>query len=272
MLIIPILYILNCDETFWRCADQGLYTWAPKGSDNIKISTATNEKDGFTALATISLDGNKLPLLFVAKGTTHQCEKSQFGFSNPIPNFEIPVAEEGVEIIQEDDESEETEDDPSSFYTVFSKSGWVTKEIWSDYLRFIRNQIPYIENSDPKDEVNRIYLVCDAYPVHHSDISKELAAELNIELIPVPKGTTDECQPLDRRIFGALKIRGRAELNKRINEEVLRAFLVNEIPEIPRFTKKEAASILMTLWNELTEYQIIDAWNMAIFIDDNLTK
>lgn len=72
--------------------------------------------------------------------------------------------------------------------------------------------------------------------------------------------------------FGALKIRGRAELNKRINEEVLRAFLANEIPEIPRFTKKEAASILMTLWNELTEYQIIDAWNMAIFIDDNLTK
>lgn len=252
-------HILNCDETFWRCADQGLYTWAPKGSDNIKISTATNEKDGFTALATISLDGNKLPLLFVAKGTTHQCEKSQFGFSNPIPNFEIPVAEE-------------TEDDPSSFYTVFSKSGWVTKEIWSDYLRFIRNQIPYIENTDPKDEVNRIYLVCDAYPVHHSDISKELAAQLNIELIPVPKGATDECQPLDRRIFGALKIRGRAELNKRINEEVLRAFLANEIPEIPRFTKKEAASILMTLWNELTEYQIIDAWNMAIFIDDNLTK
>lgn len=68
----------------------------------------------------------------------------------------------------------------------------MTKEIWSDYLNFIRSQIPYIENTDPQDAANRIFLICDAYSVHHSDISKELAAKLNIELIAVPKGATDE--------------------------------------------------------------------------------
>lgn len=263
-------HILNCDETFWRCADQGLYTWAPKGSDNIKISTASNEKDGFTALATIRFDGTKLPIIFVGKGTTHQCERSQFGFSNPIPAYETPAVQQELEADPNEPESDNEEED--SYYTAFSKSGWVTKEIWSDYLNFIRSQIPYIENTDPQDAVNRIFLICDAYSVHHSDISKELAAKLNIELIAVPKGATDECQPLDRRIFGALKIRGRAELNRQIEENVLTAFLANEIPEIPRFTKAQAAKILKNLFEELTPHQIIDAWNMAIFIDDDLMK
>ena len=54
------------------------------------------------------------------------------------------------------------------------------------------------------EEENTLYLVCDGYPVHHNEIARLAASDLNIKLILIPKGATDECQPLDRRIFGGL--------------------------------------------------------------------
>ena len=51
---------------------------------------------------------------------------------------------------------------------------------------------------------NRIFWICDSYPVHFPRESLNLAKELNIQLIKISEGTTDFFQPLDCRIFGAL--------------------------------------------------------------------
>ena len=61
----------------------------------------------------------------IGKGETTRCEKSQFGFSNPIgqenPN---PYSD----IIH---------------YTEHSKSGWMNEEIWKKYLTNLREQRQY---------------------------------------------------------------------------------------------------------------------------------
>ena len=241
-------HILNADETFWRCADRGLYTWASKGSDNVHIYTPSNDKEGFTALATINLQGDKLPLLLIGKGTTTRCEKSQYGFSNPISNSYTEGA-----IYEE------------LHFTDNSPSGWVTAAIWSRYLHFIRAQVPYIQGIDQNDPRNKIFLVCDSYAVHHSQMARDEAATLHIELVQVPKGTTDECQPLDRRIFGALKARGRAELNHHINAAILLNFTEGITPTLPYYTKQDAARTLMKIWDAMPASQIINSWQIAIY-------
>ncbi|KAK8863852.1 hypothetical protein M9Y10_011543 [Tritrichomonas musculus] len=48
-------------------------------------------------------------------------------------------------------------------------------------------------------------LVLDQYPSHTTSLAKEVAQELRIELIYVPKNATGVYQPLDRRIFGIIK-------------------------------------------------------------------
>jgi len=69
-------HILNTDETFWRLNEFNLYTWARCGSDSIIIDGDTNEKAGFTTVATISYDNKKLPLIHVAKGKTEKVEEN----------------------------------------------------------------------------------------------------------------------------------------------------------------------------------------------------
>lgn len=40
-------HVLNTDETFWRCEQSGLYTWAPKGIDGVVIHSQGDKKVGF---------------------------------------------------------------------------------------------------------------------------------------------------------------------------------------------------------------------------------
>ena len=92
---------------------------------------------------------------------------------------------------------------------------------------------PYSESACTK----QIFLICDSDAVHHSPIAKEVAECLHIELVQIPKGDTDELQPLDRRILRALKARGRAKLNCYIDSMVLDAFDSWIALALPNFTK-----------------------------------
>lgn len=71
-------HIVNSDESFWRCEEYHLRTWAPTNSQSIILHTNNSEKSGFTALATIGLDGQKYPLILIAKGKTIAVESNWF--------------------------------------------------------------------------------------------------------------------------------------------------------------------------------------------------
>jgi hypothetical protein len=81
-----------------------------------------------------------------------------------------------------------------------SESGWMNHEIFADSLRHLREQVA---TSD------RIFLLCDVHASHRINDIKQLAAELNIELLSRPPGATDRLQPLDGMVFGSLQSEAR---------------------------------------------------------------
>lgn len=171
-------HIFNADETAWRLTNPGILTWGLKGLENQAINSNFDEKKNFTSIATISADGQKMPLVFVAKGITERCEVSQIGGAKTI-------------VIN-----------GTIHYVTHSKSGWVNTEIWKHYIELLRimSNIPITE---------RICLIADKYKCHYNRAVLDAAKEKNIKLLFIPSGCTDLCQPLDVSVFGALKVRAR---------------------------------------------------------------
>ena len=95
----------------------------------------------------------------------------------------------------------------------------MNNEIWGKYLEDLRKQRPYNSNHPDDSKENKIYLLCDSFSVHFNDASKQQAQKQNIELIQIPKGCTDECQLLDRRVFGSIKQRARSYTHRKIAQE-----------------------------------------------------
>jgi hypothetical protein len=149
----------------WRVIPDGMLTWAPVGDENVSVTTDAGQKEGITALASVTADCEKLPLFLIAKGKTVRVEVTQLG---PHPGCEA----------------------------THSPSGWTTTDTFHSYLVWLRASY-----GDP----DTIYLILDSYSVHRSDKTRAYAGELNIELRFIPPGWTDGLQPLDRYIFGAMK-------------------------------------------------------------------
>ena len=78
----------------------------------------------------------------------------------------------------------------------YSESGWITSPLFAEFLMWLRE----FSHDDEK-----IYLVLDCYSVHRACEMRELTQTLNTDFVSVPVGATDELQPLDRYIFGAMK-------------------------------------------------------------------
>jgi hypothetical protein len=158
-----------------------------------------------------------------------------------------------------------------TYQTDHSEKGWVNKYIWPRYLRFLRNQIPCKEGTELNDPVNTIYLFADAYRTHHSTELVAYAKTLNIIMIEIPKGTTDQCQPLDCRIFGILKSQARAYYNRRVGKYIREHYedlrKGAKIPPINPITIKQSAFLLDLLWNDIKEYHIHSAWHTAFDMD-----
>jgi len=272
---VPPDHIVNCDETFWKPVNVSLYTWASTNSDGITIDPRENEKKGFTSLAVIRSDGGKLPLLHIASGSSLRCEANWFGPgrhvqcqgpNQPIPN---PLQHQrgfctAATILQ-------------NSKTDHSPKGWTDQTVWDHLLELVRINIPLLDHTELQDPRNKIYLFADAYPVHHSDASKAHAAQLNIELVKIPGGTTDQFQPLDCRIFGQLKTHARSYFNAKVSDyimnhiEEIEATEEGQIPrlsaEFPETSYKETSALLDILWENLNTSQIIDAWKTA-FLDN----
>lgn len=170
------------DETNWRVADTGEFTW----------------KRGFTVLATIDIAGKKYPLSLIAKGKTESVEANWFGGGrNTLNQVEAETLENTFFESTLSRRNSQEKFTPKSI-TDHSESGWTTQETWNNYLFNLRyNWCPPINGIDYYSYENRIFLICDSFPVHFSNESLNLAKELNIQLIKIPEGTTDFFQPLD---------------------------------------------------------------------------
>ena len=68
---------------------------------------------------------------------------------------------------------------------------------------------------------------------------KKLAEELNIKLYLIPAGMTDELQPLDKKIFGPMKMFARQLFRQRYDQDKRRG-------------KKEACEDMVRAWERLS--------------------
>lgn len=84
--------IVNSDESFFRCYQSLNKTWDKIGSKDVYINSDADEKEGFTFVATICLDGRKFPLELLSEGTTTWCEENWFG-----PNHHINANSNNIE-------------------------------------------------------------------------------------------------------------------------------------------------------------------------------
>jgi hypothetical protein len=78
-----------------------------------------------------------------------------------------------------------------------SENGWMTETVMMKYLGWIAEMIHDVP----------IALLLDTFPGHITARVLARAEALRVELIEVPRGMTDELQPLDRSCFGPLKMK-----------------------------------------------------------------
>ena len=213
--------LLNMDETSWRLAYMGDLTWAKKGAQSVKVRVNHNTKETVTVLATVTAEeekeaNKKLPLYILAKGATERCENK---FRN-IGDF--------------------------IYKTDHSVNGWTTVKVMENYLQWIRSTIDLLH---PETANETIHLIIDVYKTHKHEKIRQLAQQLNIQLYYIPAGYTDEYQPLDIRVFGALKGMARGIWYS--------TYALKPGMEI---TKRKAIKTLLNCWNQLSDDIIDSAW------------
>jgi hypothetical protein len=202
--------VINCDETAWRVVPNGLLTWAPVGAENVDVCAEASDKDAITVLASITASYEKLPLFIIAKGRTSRVETSQLGRTD-------------------------------GHQTAHSPSGWTTTETFHKYLHWLRAQY---------DDGERLDLILDCFSVHRSAATRQCAAALNIQLHYIPPGWTDELQPLDRYVFGALKA-------------ICRRLFSRHCQELdPSVKRPDAARFVQEAWDALETHILEKGWGI----------
>lgn len=106
-----------------------MITWALTGSKSLQINVDDSEKVHISVMCSITLDFEKLPLFFIAKGKTERSEHSQLG-----------------DIGQENE-------------ATHSAKSFKTTQCFIKYLEFLRSRYPLQKT---------IHLIVDSYSSHHS--------------------------------------------------------------------------------------------------------
>jgi hypothetical protein len=219
-----LFLLANMDETNWKIAYPGAMTWAKKGATEVKVHVNYNEKESLTAIATVTADESitKLPLTIIAKGKTDTCHKQlgeHLGFKYDI---------------------------------LHSKSGWSNARLMIEYLGILRRNYDEIFADNPKYTIGETWidLIWDSYSAHRDKEVESAARGLKINLYFIPPGATDQYQPLDIKVFGALKSMARKAWTQRYMEN----------PDAPQ-DKGSAVQILLTTWNDIHADVVISAWN-----------
>ncbi|RQM20396.1 hypothetical protein B5M09_011746 [Aphanomyces astaci] len=142
------------------------YIWSARGGDT-KISTGEKHSMRMTAVLTVRSSGDRLPVLFIIRGTP----------GRRIKTSELPTYPSG------------------HFYAVQGKA-WMDNTVWKSYLRdllhrsLVEPSVIFLENF--KSNVN--------------DASFRIVEEeLGIFLCAIPPNATSICQPLDVSVMAPLK-------------------------------------------------------------------
>ena len=142
----------------------------------MKIKIQHDTKEALTTLASVTANGDRLPLYILAKGKIERCEINQI---------------RGVNCYE--------------YKTDHSPSGWTTSAVMKRYLTWIRSHKD--EHHGASDKT--IHLILDVYRAQACQSVKDFAGSQKIHLHFIPAGYTPTLHPLDRKIFGALKAKAR---------------------------------------------------------------
>jgi hypothetical protein len=161
-------------------------TVAEQSAETVNRFINGDVKATFTFFTSVIADSTKFPPILVAKSKTTRRHK-QFGRHHAYPH----------EIWH-------------------SPNGRCTEVSMVQYLHWPRHQIMALE----------ICLLLDQFDAQDTPTVHDEASKLNIHLIFIPKGGTGKYKPLDRRVSGALKSKGRmkwAGTTRQIQKECIRA-------------------------------------------------
>jgi hypothetical protein len=211
MSIFPPSAIVNFDESSWRLVMVSGRTVAPRGAEVVRRYVNGDVKASFTFFASVLADGTKLPLVLLAKGKIDRCHR-QLG-THPQYQYDI----------------------------WHSPKGWCDAQLVLRYLDWLRAHVAEAH----------IVLILDQFDAHDTDDIHQKADALDIELVPIPKGGTGIYQPLDRRVFGALKSKGRSKWSAHAFQ--------NPGAEC---TRSAAAELLLQCWEELPKACVQSGWNL----------
>ncbi len=209
--IYPRRCILNMDESAWNFVYTCGQVLAITGKEEVDARLPDDYRKSFTVIATISASGDRYPPLFLAQGTTNACHK-QF---------------EGM--LSEDED----------YLLHHSKGGNTNDDVMVFYLHKIRELV-----GEP------CALILDQYAAHVSETTKRTAEECNIRLVYIPVSGTDVYQPLDLRVFGALKSTACSMIYDRIFETD------------GGLTKPQAADLFVKIWKKMSISVIKSAWQL----------
>ena len=214
----PWFRILNMDETSWNYVFLRGEVLAEKGKEDVNAQLPDDYRKSFTTIATIGADGTKYPPFFLAKGKTYASVRQFEGMKSA------------------DDQ----------YHLHYSEGGNTDEKTMLFYLRKVTEWM----NHEP------CVLILDHYPSHETDAVKELATSLGIKLIYIPTSATEKYQPLDRRIFGAVKSMGSSYFDDFVFESKR------------GYTKPEAADLFIKCWSQVTVDLIQKAWKLGENEDD----
>jgi hypothetical protein len=161
--------VYNYDEKPLSTAPKGVSSFQHIGKKKKRLSSDSGDPDRvFTAGCAVAANGDKLPITIIKKGVKRDSQSSL-------------LVQEAVE--------------PFNNYMGLTKKGWVNGKSMNHWIR----------NAFAVNARLPCALIMDGYGAHWTDGVIATANELKIELISMPPNHTDEIQPLDVGIFGALQ-------------------------------------------------------------------
>jgi hypothetical protein len=123
-----------------------------------------------------------------------------------------------------------------------TNKGWATENLIVGSLEWLHREIA--------DGLPCI-LIMDVYPCHRADAVFAAADANDVELLFVPAGATGRFQPMDRRVFGELKARARAEFARRM-------WSTGQTD----VDHDESVRVLIRCWNAIPTSNVKKAWNV----------
>jgi hypothetical protein len=210
--------VLNMDETPWNFVFLRGEVLAIKGREEVHAELPDDYRKSFTAISTISADGGRFPPLFLAMGKTERCHQQFQDMQSPIGSYEV----------------------------YHSPGGNTNEDVMELYFALVKKWM----------KGQKTAILMDRYASHVSQTTIENAAKHNIRLVFIPTSGTERFQPLDRRVFGALKSMGFSCFS-------------DIVWNIDRgLTKAAAADLFVICWEKMPSNLITSAWNDTDDLDE----